>query len=300
MAFPTLPSAPRVTLEDARRQRTRGDFWESSRGRLHVVARGPEKSEHLPLLLLHGYSDNASTWRRLQRHLEGEFRTIAIDMPGHGLSDTPSETALTMGDLADLVREYMDAHAIPRAFVVASSLGGGTALGLGAKYGPRVTGMLLLGSVGVPFLPPAAFAPLFLPRVEGIAALVASLPGLRRALLARIAFPNGHAVSDQDVGGYFDPWTIEGRVHYFKRLGRKLDLGEPVPWLSQIQVPVTVVDCGRDHLVPSHVSKELVKRIPGAIRVELPTAGHLPQIDSTEEVGRLVRFALARSEREAF
>ena len=44
-----------------------------------VTGNGPQ-----PLVLLHGFSDNLLTWRRVVQALALEHRVIAIDLPGHG------------------------------------------------------------------------------------------------------------------------------------------------------------------------------------------------------------------------
>jgi len=53
---------------------------------LHVQ----EAGEGPTLLLLHGFSGSAETWQPLLPHLRG-FRTLAVDLPGHGQSDIPPD-----------------------------------------------------------------------------------------------------------------------------------------------------------------------------------------------------------------
>ncbi len=42
-----------------------------------------------PVILIHGYTDNARDWVPLIPYLSRSFRLIAVDIRGHGRSDKP-------------------------------------------------------------------------------------------------------------------------------------------------------------------------------------------------------------------
>ena len=46
-----------------------------------------------PLLLLHGFTGSAATWRALAAQLGPGVRAIAVDLIGHGQSDAPDDPA---------------------------------------------------------------------------------------------------------------------------------------------------------------------------------------------------------------
>jgi pimeloyl-ACP methyl ester carboxylesterase len=48
-------------------------------------------------VLLHGFSDNLQTWRRVVPALAVEHRVVAIDLPGHGATTRPFEAPLLNG-----------------------------------------------------------------------------------------------------------------------------------------------------------------------------------------------------------
>ena len=58
--------------------------------RLAAYATGPESAP--PLLLLHGYPDNAGVWQRVAPHLAQRFRVLAYDIRGAGQSTRPAHT----------------------------------------------------------------------------------------------------------------------------------------------------------------------------------------------------------------
>ena len=59
------------------------------------------------LVLLHGFSDNLLTWRRVVPALAVEHRVVAIDLPGHGATTRPFQAPLLNG-YAALVLEVLD------------------------------------------------------------------------------------------------------------------------------------------------------------------------------------------------
>ena len=58
--------------------------------RLHVREWGP--ADGPPILLIHGWSQNHLCWaRQYESVLAGEFRLVAYDLRGHGMSEAPLE-----------------------------------------------------------------------------------------------------------------------------------------------------------------------------------------------------------------
>jgi pimeloyl-ACP methyl ester carboxylesterase len=49
----------------------------------------PEDSDDIPLVLLHGLSSTADTWRLVAQHLCYRHLVLAFDLRGHGLSEQP-------------------------------------------------------------------------------------------------------------------------------------------------------------------------------------------------------------------
>ncbi|HEY2299951.1 MAG TPA: alpha/beta fold hydrolase [Jatrophihabitans sp.] len=78
-------------------------------------------------MLLHGFSDNLQTWRRVVPALAVEHRVVAIDLPGHGATTRPFEAPLLNG-YAALVLEVLDNLGIDdRMSVIGNSMGAAVA-----------------------------------------------------------------------------------------------------------------------------------------------------------------------------
>lgn len=98
-----------------------------------------------PLLLLHGFSGSSESWTEivLERLAESR-RVLAVDLPGHGVSDIPSEPgrfafAAVVSDLVDV----LDVLEITTAVWVGYSMGGRLALGAGLLVPDRVSKLVL-------------------------------------------------------------------------------------------------------------------------------------------------------------
>lgn len=97
----------------------------------------------VPLVLLHGFCEDASLWTGLSAAL-ADLPVVAIDLPGFGQSDLPAEP--TMEAYATAVHSALDALGIARCVLVGHSLGGYVALEFAARWPDRLAGMGLFHS----------------------------------------------------------------------------------------------------------------------------------------------------------
>jgi len=86
----------------------------------------------IPILLIHGWSQNHLCWmKQYESELQNEFRIVALDLRGHGMSDAaPQPEQYTDGDKwADDIAAIMDQLALDRPILVIRprALPGGTA-----------------------------------------------------------------------------------------------------------------------------------------------------------------------------
>jgi N-formylmaleamate deformylase len=96
----------------------------------------------VPLVLLHGITDNALTWAPVLDAIDPRCRVIAPDFRGHGESDQPGtryDTAAYADDVRHLITEICGAPAL----VLGHSLGGVVAVQVGVTAPDLVRGLLL-------------------------------------------------------------------------------------------------------------------------------------------------------------
>ena len=78
----------------------------------------------VPILLLHGYSNEAHIWDDFVPVVSSHYRVLALDLRGHGESDWHPEGAYRYEDHVEDVEAVVEALGIDRIVVVGHSLGG--------------------------------------------------------------------------------------------------------------------------------------------------------------------------------
>jgi pimeloyl-ACP methyl ester carboxylesterase len=99
----------------------------------------------LPIVLLHGYLEAGEVWEPLSERLEGEFRMIAPDLPGHGDSGIRGEVH-TMEFLAAAVKEVIKDAGEKKVMMVGHSLGGYVTLAFVEMFPELLSGYVLFHS----------------------------------------------------------------------------------------------------------------------------------------------------------
>ncbi|MDR2890513.1 MAG: alpha/beta fold hydrolase [Alistipes sp.] len=97
------------------------------------------------VLLLHGYLENLNIWDEVAEFLRPHARVIALDLPGHGISEVRGEVH-SMDFLADVAHGALLELNAPKCFVVGHSMGGYVAIALAARYPEVLDGLVLLSS----------------------------------------------------------------------------------------------------------------------------------------------------------
>ena len=113
------------------------------RGQLiHVEMEG---EEHLPVIIfLHGFTGSTSTWTDVRSHLKGSYRTVAVDLTGHGKTSIPEDPIrYSMEEqVADLDALFTELR-LESFALVGYSMGGRIALGYTIHYPDKVEALIL-------------------------------------------------------------------------------------------------------------------------------------------------------------
>ena len=82
-----------------------------------------------PILLLHGFTGDVSAWQNLRSMLEPSHQVIALDMLGHGGSDSPASVeCYRMERTAADIMALLDQLAAGKIHLLGYSMGGRLAL----------------------------------------------------------------------------------------------------------------------------------------------------------------------------
>jgi 2-succinyl-6-hydroxy-2,4-cyclohexadiene-1-carboxylate synthase len=111
-----------------------------------VAGQGP------PVVLLHGFTGSARSWGGLVEVLSPEFTTLAMDIVGHGLSDSPESLQhYRMPQVVDDLVQLLHVAGYERAAWLGYSMGGRTALQVAARRPEAVSALVVeSGSPGLP------------------------------------------------------------------------------------------------------------------------------------------------------
>ncbi len=100
------------------------------------------------IVLLHGYLESIEVWDDFTDLLKPHLRVVAIDLPGHGISETKGEVH-SMEFLADTVYAVLEDLGIKKCVVCGHSMGGYAALELLRKHPEVLSGIILFHSVAM-------------------------------------------------------------------------------------------------------------------------------------------------------
>jgi pimeloyl-ACP methyl ester carboxylesterase len=100
-----------------------------------------------PVVLIHGYTDNARDWVPMLPYLSKRYRLILVDIRGHGQSSKP-ECCYTRLDFAYDIKLLMDGLGVPKADIVGHSLGSIIAQTFAEYWPERTAHVVLISSTG--------------------------------------------------------------------------------------------------------------------------------------------------------
>lgn len=265
-------------------------WFASSVGPVHYIDEGSGR----PLLLLHGNPDWSFLYRNIVKDLRDEFRCVAPDYPGFGLSVHPDGYGYTAAEHAAVIAELVEHLDLTDMIVMGQDWGGPIGMDIASRRPDRVHG-LVMGNTW--------FWPADTRMMKGFSKALGSgpmqfliknrnffvSPVMKRSLQTKL--------SDKEFAHYLDvvptPASREGIAVFPKEIVDAHD------WLSALEQRVTenleekpvVLIFGRKD--PALASEAVVKRwqahFPDATFVDLPDAGHYIQEDAPETIASAIR-----------
>jgi pimeloyl-ACP methyl ester carboxylesterase len=261
------------------------------------------EGEGPPLILLHGFSDSADTWRlTLERLAQAGRRAVALDMPGFGTADP-----LTDEEILPQLDHFAEA-AVERfapgggAVVAGNSLGGCVALRLAERT--ELAGVVPVAPAGLDM----ARWFVILERDLFVRTLLASpipLPGvLVRGIVAeayrRLAFRRPRELDPLIVKTFAGHFRDRATARAIHTTGQRLlpELRDPFK-LERISCPVLLVWGRHDLLVFQTGAERVLDAVEHARLEVIEDCGHCPQVECPERFCELLLDFPARLARAA-
>jgi pimeloyl-ACP methyl ester carboxylesterase len=254
------------------------------------------------VVLLHGVSESAAIWAPLFPRLR-QFRLLAVDLPGHGLSDP---VVFRRGQVRQqsgrLIEDILDALELGQVPVIGHSLGGMFALWHAAAGSGRISEVVAIGEPAVALPGVRVRMPLSLLTVRGLGVAVLRAPSPHRIYRRLLAQGLGSA----DAAAAPDPLiealrlsarrpqnasTVASLMHAIDRFRRPrpesvLTSAE----LATIRIPTIFIFGSGDPYLKAERARPSIAQIQGARLYEMP-GGHAPWLADAQHAAELIGAA---------
>jgi len=229
-----------------------------------------------PLVLIHGAGGAAELWQPQLDGLADVARVVAPDLPGHGpLGGRGKPSVATY---AEWLGGFFEALGEAPAVLVGHSMGGAVVQTLALARPAGLAGLILIGTGA---------------RLRVLARLVDLLrehPRDGQSLIHELSF-----------GAAAPPECVEMVDRVLRDGAPLVTLGDYLACdrfdvrdrLALIRTPTLVVTGADDRLTPLRYGRLLAETIPGARLLEIPGAGHFPQLEQPGPVNAAIRGFLA-------
>jgi haloalkane dehalogenase len=258
--------------------------------RVHYVDEGAGPT----LLLLHGNPTWSFVYREVIERLRGEFRCIALDHPGFGLSDAAAGYEYLPEQHAAVASAFIERLDLSGVTLVVHDWGGPIGLSAAARSPHRFDGLVLANTWGWPVDGDRHFE-LFSHTMGGV---------LGRELIRRfnlfvnVMIPAGHRrrrPSAAEMGHYRAALSTRQRRHASAVLPQAITRSRA--FLADVQhnlaalahLPALILWADGDIAVRDRERHRWETTLPNSTTVTLHRAGHYVQSDAPQEFAEAVR-----------
>ena len=280
--------------------------WHAAQHRLEIDGREVnycELGEGPAILFVHGLGASWQSWLEQMPEFSASHRVVAMDLPGFGYSEMPSED-ISIEYYARWTAEFMDVLGIESAAVVGNSMGGFVSAELAIKFPARVQRLVFVSAAifwqnrrrAQPLVQLARMSDAVVARALVRATDdIATRRRLRYAALATAGFRFPQYVSDELAHEMVrSARRTDGFLPALQALAG-YDLEEELP---KISCPTLIVWGANDQLVSVKDAERLEDLIPDSRREVFERTGHVAMLERPERFNRLLEEFLAEEREE--
>ncbi len=287
------PDIPAAALE-TKYARANSHYADLGDGlRVHYLESGPASAP--TLLLIHGFGDNSFSWDGWTKVLAKDHHVLAIDLPGHGLTQTPPGTTVAPDRLADVVGRFLATKQLSHVAVAGNSLGGAVAWQLALRHPDAVGALVLVDAAGWPNQtlqkPPLAFRLMKYKIGRDFIASIDNTPLIREGLKKDVV--NQSVLTES----FIQRWADLQRLPGHRPILMSIDPGAIAATdaiLAPIHVPTLILWGADDQLIDVASAHKFAAAIKGSQLIIYPHVGHLAMVDAPERTASDVATFLAR------
>jgi len=242
------------------------------------------------VVFVHGWPTYSYLWRHQMSALAERFRVYALDLPGCGDSEKPSDVRYSLDFFSDILNGFLNAMGVGQVTLVSHDLGGPISLLWAVRHPERLARMVIMDTMPYPDLPLMIRLMLPAARLPGVGRVLVSRRGLRLAF--RIGTVGKGVVTDALVAAYDRPYAGDPAAR--KTLLRILAELEPREMveiaqnLERITAPTLILWAEKDPSAPLSIARRLEADMQGATLKTISNCGHFLTEDQPDEVTRLL------------
>jgi pimeloyl-ACP methyl ester carboxylesterase len=288
------PDIPRATLE-AKYGGPPSQFITLADGaRAHIRDEGPKTAP--VLVLIHGSNASLFTWRPWVARLDGTFRVVTMDLPGHGLTGAVPSGDYSGHAMVEFVRAVTEKLGLTKFALGGNSMGGAVSARFAETYPERVTQLILVDAGGLPAKQgdriPLAFRIARTPVLGKIMLYITPrsivTEGLNDAIVHKAI------ITDAMIDQYWEFARMAGSRAATEARFKESSDSWILDHIATIKMPTLILWGDEDHLVPVAAGREYAKDIAGSKLIIYPATGHIPQEEVPDQsAGDVKSFLLA-------
>ncbi|MCZ0211263.1 alpha/beta fold hydrolase [Streptomyces sp. UMAF16] len=258
---------------------------------LAYADKGPENSDRVPLVLVHGHPFDHTMWDPQLAEFSAGRRVIAPDLRGYGASPvTPGTVPLSRH--AEDIAELLDHLAVDSFVLAGLSMGGQIVMECHDRFGDRIRGLVLADTF------PTAETPEGKRGRNAMAdrLLAEGMRGYADEVLEKMVAPYADAGVKAHVHRMMTATPPKGAAAALRGRAERPDYRA---LLTRITVPALVLVGADDTYTPVADAEEMHAALPDSALHVIEGAAHLPNLERPEEFNRHLAAFLTRLDEDA-
>lgn len=251
-----------------------------------AIAYAPGGSGATTLVMLHPVGLRGAVWRKVAEELAGEYRTLSVDLPGHGDSDVPPRRQ-SIEEMAASVLELIDTVGGERVVVIGCSMGSAVTAAAASSGNKRIASFVFSNSSH-------GHGP------DRHKALTGRAEAARKGMAATLDttmkrwFTHEVLATRADLTAPVTDWLLQGDPIVHAWCWESLRDFDYAPLFPKLTLPALVIAGTLDQSASTKAVQALATALPKAEYREIEGAGHLSPWERPRDYAALLREFLAK------
>jgi pimeloyl-ACP methyl ester carboxylesterase len=264
---------------------------------VHYVDEG-NPADSLPLVLLHGTGSNLRTWDGWIKTINGERRTLRLDLPAYGLTGPNSNHDYSTKRYVQFLHDFLKKINVSRCYLAGNSLGGKIAWEYALAYPQEVSKLILIDAAGYPMPNKAAPMVFRLAKNRILSKIFLKVTPkfiIKKSLLD--VYADDTKVTDSLVDQYHDMATREGiRAAFLSK--KNNDATKNYLKINSITQPTLVLWGDADNWITPDNAYKFQKDLPNDTLIIYKNVGHVPMEEYPTKSANDVLDFLKKSDKQ--